>query len=139
MSQSVTLPTREHPIKEEHAPVATTPLLTQNLEDQQLVERAIRARGYWALHAVRVSVRTRVVFLGGRVCSYYLKQLAQETALAVPGAHQIRNDLDVVLLNSNHQEASAMRRKPQGTFWDPPDEQSSDTVVHQDSHNGARP
>ena len=33
---------------------------------------------------------------GGRVSSYYLKQLAQATALAVPGAHQIRNDLNVI-------------------------------------------
>lgn len=98
MSQSATLPTREHSTKEQHAPEATAKFLTQSLEDQHLaerVERALRPRGYWPLHAVRVSVRTRVVFLGGRVCSYYLKQLAQETALTVPGAHQIRNDLDV--------------------------------------------
>ena len=99
MSQSAMLAPREHPTKEKHAPEATTPLLTQSLEDQNLaerVERALRTRGYWALHAVRVSVRARVVFLEGRVSSYYLKQLAQATALAVPGAHQIRNDLDVV-------------------------------------------
>ncbi|HUE70438.1 MAG TPA: BON domain-containing protein [Pirellulaceae bacterium] len=99
MSQSATLPTREHPTEEKHAFEATAQLLTQGQEDQRLaerVERALRARGYWALHAVRVSVHTRVVFLAGRVCSYYLKQLAQETARAVPGAHQIRNDLDVV-------------------------------------------
>ena len=99
MSQSATLPTREHPTEEQHAPEATAQFLAQSLEDRHLaerVERALRARGYGALHAIRVSVRARVVFLGGRVCSYYLKQLAQETALAVPGAHQIRNDLDVV-------------------------------------------
>lgn len=104
MSQAATLPTRAPITKakqaphEKHAPEATALLLTQGLEDQHLaerVERALRAGGHRALHAVRVSVRTRVVFLDGRVCSYYLKQLAQETALAVPGAHQICNDLNV--------------------------------------------
>jgi osmotically-inducible protein OsmY len=99
MSQSETLPMREPPTTEKRAPEANLPLLTQYLEDQQLaerVERALRARGYWGLHSVRVSVNTRVVLLEGQVSSYYLKQLAQATALAVPGAHQIRNDLEVV-------------------------------------------
>jgi osmotically-inducible protein OsmY len=48
------------------------------------------------LRAVEVSVKTRAVILRGRVPSYYLKQIAQETALAVPGTHQIHNDLDVM-------------------------------------------
>ncbi|MCE9607904.1 MAG: BON domain-containing protein [Planctomycetia bacterium] len=99
MSQSATLPAREHPIKEKHDPEVTAPLLTQSLEDQHLaerVERALRARGYRALHAVRASVRARVVVLRGRVSSYYLKQIAQATALAVSGTHEIRNDVDVV-------------------------------------------
>ena len=95
MSQS----TCQEPIEKDYAPQATTRLLTPSQEDQRLaerVERELRTRGYWALHAVRVSVNARVVLLGGRVSSYYLKQLAQATALAVPGAHQIRNDLNVV-------------------------------------------
>jgi len=102
MSQSATLPTRERPTEEKHAPQATAPLLTQSLEDHRLaerVERALRATGYGALRTVRVAVNARVVILGGRVSSYYLKQLAQATALAIPGAHQIRNDLDVVQPN----------------------------------------
>jgi osmotically-inducible protein OsmY len=99
MSQSATLPTRERPTGEKHAPQATAPLLTQSLEDRHLaerVERALGATGYGVLRTVRVTVNSRVVILGGRVCSYYLKQVAQATALAVPGTHQIRNDLDVV-------------------------------------------
>ena len=99
MSQSATLPTRQYPTEEMDAPQATTLPLTQSLEDHRLaerVERALRATGYGALRTLRVSVSARVVILVGRVSSYYLKQLAQETALAVPGAHQIRNDLDVV-------------------------------------------
>jgi osmotically-inducible protein OsmY len=99
MSQSATLPACEHPTEEKHAPQATTPRLTQSLEDQRLaerVERALRETGYGALRTVRVSVNARAVILAGRVSSYYLKQLAQAAALAVPGAHQVRNDLDVV-------------------------------------------
>ena len=89
MSQSATLPTREHPTEEIHAPQGTDRLQTQSLEDHRLaerVERALRATGYGAMRAVRVSVNARVVLLGGRVPSYYLKQLAQATALTVPGA-----------------------------------------------------
>ena len=88
--------------RRQHAPQTTAPLLTQSLEDRCLaerVERALRATGYGALRTVRVSVNARVVILGGRVSSYYLKQVAQATALAVPGAHQIRNELDVVKPN----------------------------------------
>jgi len=95
-------PTLEYPNEEKDAPQATAPLLTQSLEDHCLaerVERALHATGYGALRTVRVFVNARVVILGGQVSSYYLKQVAQETALAVPGAHQIRNGLDVVQPN----------------------------------------
>jgi hypothetical protein len=59
------------------------------------VEGALCATGYGPLRAIEVTVHARLVILGGRVPSYYLKQVAQTTALAVPGARQIRNDLDV--------------------------------------------
>jgi osmotically-inducible protein OsmY len=83
-----------------------------DVEDQHLaerVERALYARGYGALHSVRVSVRSRVVCLEGPVPSYYLKQLAQETARAVPGAHQIRNDLHVVGQQATFPEAGVVQ------------------------------
>jgi osmotically-inducible protein OsmY len=75
------------------------PLLAQCLEDLRLaeaVERALRATGYGPLRRVEVTVHARLVILAGRVPSYYMKQVAQTTALAVPGTHQIRNDLEVV-------------------------------------------
>ena len=127
MSQSATLPTRQHPAEEQNAPQAAAPLLTQNLEDHRLaerVERALRATGHWALRMVRVSVNARVVSLGGRVSRFYLKQLAQATTLAIPGAHQIRNDLDVVRPNGDQQEACALRQPP-AKLRDPPNRQSS--------------
>lgn len=74
-------------------------LKTMNLEDLCLterIERALRATGYGALRGVDVLVSARIVRLMGRVPSYYLKQIAQATAQAVPGTHQIHNNLDVV-------------------------------------------
>ena len=59
------------------------------------VERALRAAGYGPLRGIEVTAQARLVILCGRVPSYYLKQIAQTTALAVPGALQVRNDLDV--------------------------------------------
>ncbi len=102
MLQSATSPIRlpgEHPKVEKAPAPATAPLHAQNPEDERLAERvenALRATGYSALHAVRVSVSTGVVVLRGRVSSHYLKQSVQAAALAVPGAHQICNGLDVV-------------------------------------------
>ncbi|MGP0067302.1 MAG: BON domain-containing protein [Isosphaeraceae bacterium] len=93
------LRTSEHSDEEKGSPRATASLHNESLEDCRLAERvecALRATGYGALGTVQVSVKARVVMLGGRVATYYLKQVAQEAALAVPGAHQIRNGLDVV-------------------------------------------
>jgi osmotically-inducible protein OsmY len=99
MSQSTTIPGHEHTAEEKHALQGASPLLTQSREDRHLAERveqALRATGHGALRRVEVSVNSRTVVLVGRVPSYYLKQIAQTTALAIPGAHQIRNRLDVV-------------------------------------------
>jgi osmotically-inducible protein OsmY len=73
-------------------------LQTQSLEDARLTERitlALRATGYGALFSIKVSVDVQVVRLVGRVPSYYMKQVALATALAVPGTHRVLNELDV--------------------------------------------
>ena len=44
---------------------------------------------------MEVTTHARLVILSGRVPTYYLKQVAQGTALNVPGARHLRNDLDV--------------------------------------------
>ncbi|HEY7422952.1 MAG TPA: BON domain-containing protein [Gemmataceae bacterium] len=91
------LPTAE-PTGEKDALQATAQLLTQSLEALRLaerVERALCATGYGPLRRIEVAVHARLVILAGRVPSYYLKQVAQATVQAVPGAHRIRNDLDV--------------------------------------------
>jgi osmotically-inducible protein OsmY len=71
---------------------------TQSLEDRRLAERvecALRSTGYGRLRNIGVNAQARGVILAGRVPSYYLKQVAQAVALAVPGVHQVRNDLEV--------------------------------------------
>lgn len=92
------LPFCEHAGEETNAIQTTASLMTQSLEDLRLaerIERALHATGYSALRDIEVFVNARIVRLVGRVPSYYLKQIAQVTALAVPGTHQIHNDVDV--------------------------------------------
>jgi osmotically-inducible protein OsmY len=92
------LPAREHTGEETDAARRAALLLQQTQADLCLaerIERALRATGYGPLRGIAVTVHARLVLLGGRVPSYYLKQVAQATALAVPGARQVRNDLDV--------------------------------------------
>jgi osmotically-inducible protein OsmY len=60
------------------------------------VERALRATGHAPLRAIEVTACGGVVILRGRVHSYYLKQLAQAAARAVPGVQELRNDLEVI-------------------------------------------
>lgn len=99
MSRYATAQTYVRPTDGKYDSEASAQDLTPSPEDQDLakrVEHAMHASSYWDLHVVRISVRTQVVCLSGRVCSYYLKQIAQETALTVAGTHRIRNDLSVV-------------------------------------------
>jgi osmotically-inducible protein OsmY len=89
---------RNRPSEETGAAWGAALLLQQRQEDLDLaerVERALQATGYGSLRGIKVTVRARYVVLGGRVPSYYLKQVAQTTALTVPGVHHVRNDLDV--------------------------------------------
>jgi osmotically-inducible protein OsmY len=76
---------------------AATPL-THRVVDLDLAARvgcALRATGYAPLRGVEVTVHARLVILRGQVPSYHLFQVAQATALAVPGAQEVRNDLEV--------------------------------------------
>jgi osmotically-inducible protein OsmY len=91
-------PARYRPGEKTSAARRTALLIQQYQEDLSLaerVDRALRATGYGSLRGVEVTVHGRYVILGGRVPSYYLKQVAQTTALTVPGARHVRNDLDV--------------------------------------------
>jgi hypothetical protein len=92
------LPAHARTSEQTHAAQETALLSQQSQEDLCLaerVERALRATGYGPLRGIAVTVQARLVILSGRVPSYYLKQIAQTIALAVAGACQVRNDLDV--------------------------------------------
>ena len=70
---------------------ATAPRPAQSPEDRSLVERverALCATGSGALRNLSVSIDAGIIILGGRVASYYLKQVAQTAVLAVPGARR---------------------------------------------------
>jgi osmotically-inducible protein OsmY len=87
------------PTGEKEALQETAQLLTQGQEDLRLaerVERALRETGYGPLRRIEVAVQARLVLLGGCVPSYYLKQIAQTVALAVPGSYHVRNNLEVI-------------------------------------------
>jgi osmotically-inducible protein OsmY len=89
---------RNRPGEETGAAWGTALLLQQRQEDLDLAERiehVLRATGYGSLRGIEVTVRAGYVILGGRVPSYYLKQVAQTAALAVSGTWHVRNDLDV--------------------------------------------
>ena len=93
-------PARERTGEETEAAQGTTLQQSQeNLCLAEHVERALCATGYGPLRDIEVLVQAQLVILGGRVPSYYLKQVAQTTALAVAGARQVRNDLDVTRPN----------------------------------------
>lgn len=92
------LPPHPRSDAQSHVVETSAPPSTQSLEDLHLAQRvqaALRATGYGPLRDIEVTVHARRVTLAGRVVSYHLKQVAQETTLAVPGVLQLRNDLAV--------------------------------------------
>jgi len=79
-----------------HREPLTTPMQLAALRLSLQVERALRSTGYLSLCRVDVRAHSGVITLRGRTPSYYLKQLAQATALGVTGVCEVRNELDVV-------------------------------------------
>jgi hypothetical protein len=73
-------------------------LRCQSDHDAQMRERVVRAlrgSGYPALHFVRCHVADDLITLEGVVNSYFLKQLAQASALRVCETCDVRNAMDV--------------------------------------------
>ena len=62
---------------------------------QAAIQQALHLAGYGELRRVQVECDGESVTISGRVPTYYLKQLAQNIALDVPGIEHIRNELDV--------------------------------------------
>jgi hypothetical protein len=59
------------------------------------VTRSLHTAGHRSQCGIKVTVLLALSALEGKVSSYYLRQLAQETALAVPGFLQVCNNLDL--------------------------------------------
>jgi hypothetical protein len=65
-------------------------------EIERSVEALLRRSGYLALRDVSSVARGGVVYLCGRLPSYYFKQLAQELAAGVDGVRRVINRIEVV-------------------------------------------
>ena len=59
-------------------------------------EERLRSSGYLALRDVACMARGDVVYLHGRLPSYFLEQLAQEIAAGVEGVRRVINRIDVL-------------------------------------------
>ena len=59
-------------------------------------EDRLRRSGYLALSDVSCDARDDVLYLRGRLPSYYLKQIAQAVAAEVGGARRVVNRFDVI-------------------------------------------
>jgi osmotically-inducible protein OsmY len=61
----------------------------------ETVRIALGKTGHSRMQCVAVTFESGTLVLQGRVPSYYLKQLAQETVQGLPGIHAVRNELQV--------------------------------------------
>jgi osmotically-inducible protein OsmY len=62
------------------------------------VQSQLQASPYAVLRQIVCEFRDGVVFLRGRVPSYYMKQVAQNIVHCVEGVSEVRNQLDVAPL-----------------------------------------
>lgn len=62
---------------------------------QDAIQEVLRLAGYGSLRCIQVECAGDAVTLSGRVPTYYLKQLAQNVVLDVPGIDIVRNELHV--------------------------------------------
>jgi osmotically-inducible protein OsmY len=60
------------------------------------VEAAIERRCGWDIRDLQVEVLDGLVVLRGQASTYYAKQLAQHTAMAVTGLTVVANEINVI-------------------------------------------
>lgn len=63
---------------------------------QREAELRLRRSGYLALSEISCDARGGVVYLRGRLPSYYLKQVAQAVAAEVVGVRRVVNRIEVI-------------------------------------------
>lgn len=59
------------------------------------IERAVSRETCGRVRNLRVKVSRKGVTLTGRCTTYYTKQQAQHAAMAFPGGHALRNEIEV--------------------------------------------
>jgi osmotically-inducible protein OsmY len=69
---------------------------SQNEDLQRLIAQRLGHCGHPGLRGVSVVVDDQRITLFGTVPSYYMKQMAQETARQACSSRKVYNDLDVV-------------------------------------------
>lgn len=62
----------------------------------RVAEEGLQRSGYLALRTVACDGRDGVIYLRGRVPTYYLKQVAQSIALGVQGVRRVVNLIEVL-------------------------------------------
>ncbi len=72
-----------------------TSIFTADEQIRQLIERALSGTGYVQLREIAVDVRDGIATLNGCVPSYYLKQVAQCTVMALRDVGGVANDIEV--------------------------------------------
>ena len=72
-----------------------TRIFTADERLRQHIERALSGTGYVQLREIAVDVRDGIATLNGYVPSYYLKQVAQCTVMAVREVGRVANDIEV--------------------------------------------
>jgi osmotically-inducible protein OsmY len=72
------------------------PMVAERDDVTEEVTTALSATGRPSLRRLEVAASEGRIVLRGRVTSYYLKQLAQAAALAVPAVAQLLNEVEVV-------------------------------------------
>jgi osmotically-inducible protein OsmY len=77
----------------ELAPPSDAPFGPKVAED---AECRLRRSAYPPLQTVNCEFREGVLFLRGRLPSYFLKQIAQETVARIEGVQQIANEVEVI-------------------------------------------
>ena len=69
---------------------------TRSSTIDRMAEERLRSSSYLALRGIACIARNDVVYLHGRVPSYFLKQVAQEIAARVEGVCRVINRIDVL-------------------------------------------
>lgn len=89
--------------------IATQEMGRQGQRTAQTARRLLRASSHHGVRRVKVDCdENGVLRLHGRLASYYLKQLAQETVSGIPEVVELVNDTEVVAAGTRYSSSRAI-------------------------------